>query len=66
MSKTQTVEVPLHVFLRLQDVLADLERLVSPYQPEFVARMYRARASDLEGKGKPLSEVKRRFQQTPG
>ena len=63
MDKTQTVDVPIRVILKLQDVLTDLERLVSPYQPAFLARMYRARASDLEGKGKSLSEVKRRFQQ---
>ncbi len=62
MSKMHTVDVPLQVIQRLQGVLAELERIVSPYRPEFLARMYRARASDLEGKGKPLSEIKLRFE----
>lgn len=62
MSKTATVEVPRKVIHRLQGLLIELEQLVSPYQPTFLARMYRARASDLEGKGKSLAEVRRRFQ----
>ena len=61
MNKTPSVDVPIHVIHRLQDVLAELERLMGPYQPAFLARMYRARASDLEGKGESLKEVKRRF-----
>jgi hypothetical protein len=64
MSKTHTVDVPVQVLHRLQGVLAELEQIVSPYHPEFLARMYRARASDLEGKGTPLPEIKRRFQKT--
>lgn len=61
MSKSQTIDVPIHVFERLQGILVELERIVSPYRPEFLARMYRARASDLEGKGKSLREITRRF-----
>jgi hypothetical protein len=64
MSKAQTVDVPIQVIQRLQGVLAELERIASPYQASFLARMYRARASDLEGKGKSLAEVKRRFLKT--
>ena len=66
MEKLQTVDVPIRVFLKLQDALADLEPLVSSYQPAFLARMYRARASDLEGKGKRLSKVKRHFHHPHG
>jgi hypothetical protein len=62
MSKAQTVDVPLQVIERLQGVLAELEQALSPYRPDFLARMYRARASDLEGKGKSLFEVNRHFQ----
>ena len=61
MSKSQTIDVPIHVFERLQGILVELERIVSSYRPEFLARMYRARASDLEGKGKSLREITRRF-----
>jgi len=61
MSKVQTVDVPLSVIRRLEEALAELEKALSPYKPEFLARMYRARASDLEGKGKSLAEIKRRF-----
>lgn len=64
MSRAQTVDVPLQVIERLQGVLAELEQALSPYRPDFLARMYRARASDLEGKGKSLSEVNRHFQKT--
>jgi len=32
---------------KIQEALAGLERVISPYKPEFLARMYRARASDL-------------------
>ena len=65
MNKVQTVDVPVTVIQRLQGVLAELERVVSPYHPGFLARMYRARASDLEGKGKGLREIKLRFQKIP-
>lgn len=61
MSNIQTVDVPLNVIQRLQEALAELEKALPPYKPEFLARMYRARASDLEGKGKNLSQIKRRF-----
>lgn len=60
----QTVNVPLSVIQRLQQVLAELEKTISPYRPEFLARMYRARASDIEGRGKNLAEIKRRFKNT--
>ena len=59
MSKSHTIDVPIQVIQRLQGVLAELERIASPYQAGFLARMYRARASDLEGRGKSLAEVKR-------
>ncbi len=62
MSKGQTVDVPVHMIEQLQGLLTELERLVSPYRADFLARMYRARASDLEGKGRSLTDVKRRFQ----
>lgn len=61
MSKIQTIDVPVHVFEQLQEALAEIDRIVTPYHPEFLARMYRARASDLEGKGKSLREVTSRF-----
>lgn len=60
MSNIQTVDVPVNVIQRLQEALAELEKALSPYKPEFLARMYRARASDLESKGKSLSQIKRR------
>lgn len=61
MSHVQTVNVPVGVIQRLQQVLTELEEAVSPYRPEFLARMYRARASDIENKGKTLAEIKERF-----
>lgn len=64
MSKAQTVDVPLRVIERLQGVLAELEEALSPYRSDFLARMYRSRASDLEGKGRSLSEVNRHFQKS--
>ena len=64
MHKSTTVAVPFRVIQQLQGLLIELEPLVSPYQPAFLARMYRARASDLEGKGKRLAEVKQRFQRS--
>jgi len=57
----ETVHVPARVVHKLQEVLAELEKAMSPYKPEFLARMYRARASDLEEKGESLSEIKKRF-----
>jgi len=57
----ETVHVPARVVHKLQEALAELEKAVSPYKPEFLARMYRARASDLEGKGKSLKEIKKRY-----
>ncbi len=64
MSKAQTVDIPLRVIERLQGVFAELEQALSPYRSDFLARMYRARASDLEGKGRSLAEVKRHFQKS--
>ncbi|MBI4669652.1 MAG: hypothetical protein HY747_10820 [Elusimicrobia bacterium] len=61
MSQEQSVKVPLSVIEKLEAVLWELERQASCYRPEFLARMYRARASDLEGKGKSLSEIHKRF-----
>lgn len=66
MSKSQTIDVPIQILERLQGVLAELERIVSPYHPDFLARMYRARASDLEGRGKSLREITRRFRHPQG
>lgn len=60
MSRTATVDVPVQVIYQLQELLAALETRVSPYQATFLARMYRARASDLEGKGRNLPDVKSR------
>jgi len=62
MSNIQTVDIPVNVIQKLQKALAELEKALLPYKPEFLAKMYRARASDLEGKGKSLSEIKQRFQ----
>lgn len=61
MSNVQTVDIPLSIIQKLQEALAELERVFSPYKSAFLARMYRARASDLEGKGKSLEEIQRRF-----
>ena len=61
MSRSHTVVVPVQVLNHLETVLSELERVLSPYQPEFLARMYRARASDLEGKGRSLAEVRARI-----
>ena len=64
MSNIFTVDIPLKTIHKIQEALAELEKAISPYKPEFLARMYRARASDLEGKGKNLSHIKRRFRKT--
>lgn len=61
MSNVFTVDIPLKTIHKIQEVLTELERAISPYKPEFLARMYRARASDLEGKGKSFSQIKRHF-----
>ena len=61
MSNVFTVGIPLKTIHKIQEALAELERVISPYKPEFLARMYRARASDFEGKGKSLAEIKIRF-----
>lgn len=61
MSNIKTVNVPLSVIQKLQEALAGLEESFSPYKPEFLARMYRARASDLEAKGKSLAEIQQRL-----
>ena len=57
------MDIPVSVIRKLQEALAELDEALSPYKPEFLARMYRARASNLEGKGKRLSEIKQHFQQ---
>jgi hypothetical protein len=62
MSNVSTVNIPLRTLHKVQEALAELEKAISPYRPEFLARMYRARASDLEGKGKSLAQIKRRFE----
>ncbi len=61
MSNVFTVDIPLKTIHKIQEALTELERVISPYKPEFLARMYRARASDLEAKGKSLAEIKIRF-----
>ena len=61
MHNTFTVDIPLKTIQKIQEALAELEKAISPYKPEFLARMYRVRASDLEGKGKTLAQIKRRF-----
>lgn len=61
MPQQQMIKVPFSTIEKLGVILLELERQASPYRPEFLARMYRARASDLEGKGKPLSEIRKRF-----
>jgi hypothetical protein len=62
MNHTQTVPVPMGVIQKLHELLNELEEAASPYKPAFLARMYRARANDLEGKGKSLATIKQRFQ----
>ncbi len=57
----KTVNIPVRTIHKLQEVLTELEKAISPYKAKFLARMYRARASDLEGKGKNLPEIKKRF-----
>ncbi len=64
MSGVQTISMPISVIHKLQQILNELEKTIYPYQPEFLARMYRARANDIEGKGKTLLEIKRRFKIT--
>jgi hypothetical protein len=64
MSKSHTVDVPIRIIQQLQGVFAELEHVISPYEAGFLARMYRARASDLEGKGKSVEEVTQSFEQT--
>ena len=61
MKDTNTVLVPVKIIHKLEKALADLEKAASPYKPEFLARMYKAKASDLEGKGKSLSQIKSKF-----
>ncbi len=61
MGHISSVNVPLRTIHIIQEALAELEKALVPYKPEFLARMYRARASDLEKKGKSLSEIKKRF-----
>jgi hypothetical protein len=61
MGNVFTVDIPLRTIHKIQEVLTELEKAISPYKPEFLARMYRARASDLEGKGKSLAQIKRHF-----
>ncbi len=61
MSDVSTIDISLKTIHKIQEALAELEKAVSPYKPEFLAKMYRARASDLEGKGENLAQIKRRF-----
>ncbi len=61
MKNANTVLVPVKIIHKLEKALADLEKATSPYKPEFLARMYKAKASDLESKGKSLSQIKSRF-----
>ena len=63
MSSILRADIPLKSLHKIQEALAELEKAISPYKPKFLARMYRARASDLEGKGKSLAEIKRRFKE---
>jgi len=61
MAVAQTVKIPLRMVRKLEDLLTELAQAISPYRPDFLAKMYRARASDLEGKGRSLEEVRKRF-----
>ena len=61
MKNVNTVLVPIKIIHKLEKALADLEKATSPYKPEFLAKMYKAKASDLEGKGKSLSQIKNKF-----
>ena len=56
-----TVRVPIEAIEKLREAIFLLESSASQYRPEFLARMYRARASDLEGKGKSLAAIRKRF-----
>ena len=58
---SQTIRVPVDVVEKLREVVAKLENSMAPYRPEFLAKMYRARASDLEGAGKTLPAIKKKF-----
>ncbi len=61
MKNANVVIVPLKIIHKLEEALAELEKATSPYKSDFLARMYKARASDLEGKGKGLSQIKNQF-----
>lgn len=56
-----TVSVPIELVNKLHELVVQLEQSLSPHRPEFLARMYRARASDLEGKGRTLADVKKKL-----
>lgn len=60
----KTVRVPVEAVEKLQEAVAKLGKSIASYHPAFLARMYRARASDLEGKGKPLHAIKKKFSQS--
>lgn len=64
MAHPSAICIPLKTIQKVQEVLAELGKAVSPYKPEFMARVYRARASDMEGKGKHLAEIKNRFKRS--
>ena len=57
----ETVRIPISVIYKLEEVLCALEEQMGPYQPKFLADLYRARVQDIEGRGKSLSEIKKRF-----
>lgn len=61
MGNVQTVNIPVKVIEHIRIALQELEDSVSVYKPEFLARMYRSRANDLENRGKSLAEIRKRF-----
>jgi len=60
-NKPKTVQVPATILKKLEELSEELERWRSPYQPEFLSAMRRARIQDLKGEGKPIEEVVKKF-----
>ena len=56
MANQHTARVPISIIHKLEHILIELEQSISPYRPEFMARMHRAKASDLEGLDSSIRE----------
>lgn len=60
-NKPKTIQVPASILKKLEELSEELERWRSPYRPEFLSAMRRARAQDLRGEGKPIEEVVKKY-----